>query len=57
MVIPTSQEPDTPKGLESRLSVGIRRIPAELRHSTELEHGKLHRTRMDFGRAPALELL
>jgi hypothetical protein len=39
--IPTSQNPDTPKGLESRLSVGIHRIPAELPYSTELELGKL----------------
>jgi hypothetical protein len=29
----------------------------ELPHSIELEFRKLHRTRMDFGRASALELL
>jgi hypothetical protein len=29
-------------GLESQLSTGIRRIPAELPHSTELELRKLH---------------
>jgi hypothetical protein len=39
--IPTSQSSDTPEGLESQLSVRIRRIPAELPHSTELELGKL----------------
>jgi hypothetical protein len=44
-------------GLESQLSTGIRRIPAELPHSTELELRKLHRIRTDFGRASALELL
>jgi hypothetical protein len=35
MGIPTSRNPDTPEGLEGRLSVGIRRIPVELPHSTE----------------------
>jgi hypothetical protein len=34
MGILTSQDPDTPEGLESRLSV---EIPAELPHSTKLE--------------------
>jgi hypothetical protein len=43
MVILTSQNPDTPEGLESRLSVRIRKIMAELLHSTELELRKLHR--------------
>jgi hypothetical protein len=57
MVIPTSRNPDTPEGLESRLSVEIHRISAELPHSTELEHRKLRRTRTDFGRASALKLL
>jgi hypothetical protein len=38
----TSRDPDTPKGLESRLSVRINRIPIELAHSIELELGKLH---------------
>jgi hypothetical protein len=57
MVILTSQNPDTPVGLESRLSVGIRRIRTELSHSTEPELGKLRRTRMDSGRASVLELL
>jgi hypothetical protein len=55
--IPTSQDPDTLEGLESQLSVRIRIIPTELPHLTELELGKLHRTRMDSGRASALELL
>jgi hypothetical protein len=41
MGIPTSQNPDTQHGLESRLSVGICRILTELSHSTELELGKL----------------
>jgi hypothetical protein len=35
--IMTSQNPDTPEGLEQRLSVGIHRIPAELLHSSKLE--------------------
>jgi hypothetical protein len=37
-------------------SVRIRRISAELTHSTELELGKLRRTQMDFGRASVLDL-
>jgi hypothetical protein len=37
MGIPTSQNPDTPEGLEQRLSVRIHRIPAELPHSSKLE--------------------
>jgi hypothetical protein len=37
MGIPTSQNPDTPKGLEQRLSFEIHRIPAELPHSSKLE--------------------
>jgi hypothetical protein len=53
----TSRNPDTPEGLESRLSVGSHRIPVELPHSTRLEVGKLHQTRMDSGRASVLELL
>jgi hypothetical protein len=53
----TSQNLDTPKGLESRFSVRIHRIPAELLHSTEVELRKLHRNQMDSGRASALELL
>jgi hypothetical protein len=57
MGIPTSWNPDTPEGLESWLSVGIRRISAELPHSTELEHGNHCRTQTDFGRASTLELL
>jgi hypothetical protein len=57
MDIPTSWNPDTPDGLESRLSVGIHRILAELPHSTELELRKLRQTRMDSGRASTLELL
>jgi hypothetical protein len=54
--IPTSQDPDTPEGLESRLSVIICRIPIEVLHSTELELRKLRRTQMDPSRASALEL-
>jgi hypothetical protein len=57
MGIPTSWNPDTPEGLKSRLFVRIHRISAKLLHSTELELGKLHRTRMDSGRAFAIELL
>jgi hypothetical protein len=57
MGIPTSQNPDTPEGPESQLSARIRNNLAELLHSTELELRKLHRTRTDFGRASALELL
>jgi hypothetical protein len=57
MGILTSRNPDTPEGLESRLSVEIRRILTELQHSTELELKKSHRTRMDSGRASALKLL
>jgi hypothetical protein len=57
MGIPTSQNPDTSERLKSQLSVKIRRIPAELPHSTQPEIGKLHRTRTDSGRASALELL
>jgi hypothetical protein len=37
MGIPTSQNPDTPKGLEQRLSVEIHKIMAELPHSSKLE--------------------
>jgi hypothetical protein len=44
MGIPTSQDPNTPEGLESRLSIRIHRIPAELPHLTELELGKHHQT-------------
>jgi hypothetical protein len=55
--IPTSRNPDTPEGLESWLSVRIRKILVELPHSTELELGKLHRTQEDSGRDSALELL
>jgi hypothetical protein len=44
-------------GIESGLSVRIHKILAELLHSTELELGKLHQTRMDSDRAFVLELL
>jgi hypothetical protein len=44
MGIPTSQNLDTPEGLESRLSVKICRILVELPHSTDLELRKLYRT-------------
>jgi hypothetical protein len=37
MGILTSQNPDTPEGLEQRLSVRIHRIPVELPHSSKLE--------------------
>jgi hypothetical protein len=57
MGIPTSQDLDTPKGLESLLSVEIHRILAQLPHSIELELGKLHRTQMDSSRASTLKLL
>jgi hypothetical protein len=57
MGIPTRRDPDTPKGLESRSSVRIRRILVELPHSAELELEKLHRIRSDSGRAFTLELL
>jgi hypothetical protein len=53
----TTQNPDTPEGLESWLCVRIHRIRAKLPHSTELELGKLCRTQTDSGRASALELL
>jgi hypothetical protein len=53
----TSQNPNTLEGLESRPSVRIHRISAELLHWTKLELGKLHRTQMDSGRASTLELL
>jgi hypothetical protein len=56
MGIPTSWDPDTLEGHESRLSIGMRRIPAELPHSTDLKLRKLHQTRMDSGRASALKL-
>jgi hypothetical protein len=57
MGIPTSRDPDTPEGLESWLSIRIRIILAKLPHSTELELGKLHRTRMESDRASVLVLL
>jgi hypothetical protein len=40
--IPTSQNLNTPEGLESQPSIRIHRIPAELPHSTEVELRKLH---------------
>jgi hypothetical protein len=55
--IPTSLDPNTLEGLESRLSVEIHRIPAELPHSTELELRKLCRTQTDSSRSFTLELL
>jgi hypothetical protein len=54
--IPISRNPDTPEGLQSRLSVRIHRIPAELPHSIEPEIKKLRRTQTDSGRVSALEL-
>jgi hypothetical protein len=56
MGIPTRRDPDTPEGLESRLSVGICRILTELLHSTKLELRKLSQIQIDSGRASALEL-
>jgi hypothetical protein len=53
----TSRDPNTPERLESGLSIGIRKIPAELPHSIELELGKLRRIRTDSVRASVLELL
>jgi hypothetical protein len=50
MGVLTSRNPDTPEGLESRLSNRICRIPAELPHSIEQELGKLHPTRTDSGK-------
>jgi hypothetical protein len=55
-IIPTSQNSNTPEGLESQFFVEIRRISSELPHSTKLELRKFHRTRTDFGRASTLEL-
>jgi hypothetical protein len=57
MGIPTSQNPDTPEGLKSQLSVEIHRISAELPHSIELELRKLCRAQTNFGIASTLELL
>jgi hypothetical protein len=57
MSIPTSRNPDTLEGLETQLSIGSRRILAELPHSTEPELGKLHQTRTDSSRASMFELL
>jgi hypothetical protein len=57
MGIQTSQDPDTPKGLESQLSIRIRRILTEVPHSTEVELRKLYRIRMDFGSVVVLEQL
>jgi hypothetical protein len=57
MGILTSQNPRTPEGLESQVSVKIHRILAKLPDPTELELRKLHRTRTDSGRASALEQL
>jgi hypothetical protein len=37
MGISTSQNPDTPKGLEQRLSIGMHMILVELPHSSKLE--------------------
>jgi hypothetical protein len=37
MGILTSRNPDTPKGLEQRLSIRIHRILVELLHSSKLE--------------------
>jgi hypothetical protein len=55
--IPTSRNPETPEGLESRLSARIHRILVELPHSTKLELKKLRRTQTDSDRASTLEFL
>jgi hypothetical protein len=57
MGILTNQDPDTPEGLESQLSVEMHRILVKLTHLTEQDLEKLCRTQMEFGRASALELL
>jgi hypothetical protein len=57
MGILTSQDPDTPEGLESRLSIRIHRILAEHSHSTEVELRKLRWIRMDSDRASMPKLL
>jgi hypothetical protein len=58
--ISTSQNPDTPEGLESRLFVRIYRILAELPHSTDLATRPAWKTpsnQMYSGWASTLELL
>jgi hypothetical protein len=40
----TSQNPDTPEGLENQFSIGIHKILIELPRSTELELRKFHQT-------------
>jgi hypothetical protein len=57
MGILTSWDPDTPEGLESWLSVRIRRILEALSHSIELELRKLRRIQTDSDSASTLELL
>jgi hypothetical protein len=53
----TSQNPDTPEGLKSRLSVRIHRIPEELPHSTELPRGLLTSREVLQPSEPSLSLL
>jgi hypothetical protein len=55
--ISISRNPNSPEAHESRLSVRIHRISAELPYSTKPELEKLRRTRTDSGRASTLELL
>jgi hypothetical protein len=50
--IPTSWNPDTPKGLKSRPSLIIHRILVELPHSIDLELEKLCQTQMDSAELP-----
>jgi hypothetical protein len=57
MGILTGRDPDTPEGLESRLSIEIRIIPTKLPHLTELELRKHRQIRMDSGRASTLNVL
>jgi hypothetical protein len=52
MGITTSWNPDTPKGLEQRLFVGIHRILAELPHSNELEPRNLVRPQRILAELP-----
>jgi hypothetical protein len=52
MGFPTSQNLDTPVGLEQRLSVRIHRIPAKLPHSSKLEPRNLVRPRRILAELP-----
>jgi hypothetical protein len=54
MGIPTSQNPDTPEGVEQRLSIRIHRISAELPHSSKLEPRNPVRPRRILAELPSL---